>query len=191
MDDPISRFQERFDEAKLKESGDATAAALATADRAARPSVRIVLLKDFSEKGFVFYTNFGSSKASDLAQNPQAALCFFWPTLAEQVRIEGTVSRVSEAEADAYFKSRPHESQVGAWASKQSRSLDSRTTLESRFDDFKKQFKKGEVPRPEFWGGYCLSPKRIEFWNAGDYRLHDRDHYIKDGDCWKHELLFP
>jgi pyridoxamine 5'-phosphate oxidase len=165
--------------------------ALATADRDARPSVRIVLLKGLDERGFVFYTNLESRKGVELEQNPMAAACFWWPQLQEQVRVEGRVELVADEEADAYFASRPRGSQLGAWASQQSRPMDSREALIGRFLELMNKHKDRDVPRPPFWSGYRLVPDRIEFWYNRDDRLHERFLYTREGDLWNETVLQP
>jgi pyridoxamine 5'-phosphate oxidase len=164
---------------------------LATADGAGRPSARVVLLRGFDEEGFVFYTNYASRKALQLEASPRAALCFYWHWLEEQVRVEGDVVRVTREESDAYFASRPRGSQIGAWASKQSQPLTSRSELEARYHELSRQFADGPVPRPEFWGGYRLFPDRIEFWKAGEFRLHDRLAFSRTADGWVESRLYP
>ena len=165
---------------------------LATADANGSPSVRMVLLKSFDERGFVFYTNRSSRKGEELAANPRAGLCLYWPTIGEQVRIEGAVEQTSDAESDAYFASRPRESQLGAWASRQSRPLEKYELLHERFHDLAETYEGREVPRPRWWGGYRVIHDRIEFWKSGVHRLHRRDAYMKDFEgIWHHELLNP
>jgi pyridoxamine 5'-phosphate oxidase len=188
--DPLARFQEAFAVARAREGGDPTAVALATADARARPSVRMVLLKGVDERGFVFYTNYGSRKAHELDQNPHAALCFFWRELEQQVRAEGAIERVTAAESDAYFASRARGSQIGAWASKQSEALTSRDELLERVREIEARFP-GEVPRPPFWGGFRLVPERVEFWQGQASRLHDRDVYEREGAGWRVFHLYP
>jgi pyridoxamine 5'-phosphate oxidase len=165
---------------------------LATATRDGIPSVRAVLLKDADERGFVFYTNFESRKAAELFANPHAALCFHWKSLSRQVRIEGTTSLVSDAEADAYFASRPRDSQIGAWASDQSRPLTERGTLERRFAELSRRYAdQPVVPRPAYWSGFRVTPERIEFWQERPFRLHDRVLFSRDAGRWRKERLFP
>ena len=188
--DPITRFQQLFARAGASEP-DATAFALATADASGAPSVRMVLLKAVNAAGFVFFTNYESRKARELAANPRAALCFYWPTLGVQVRVEGVVERVTAAESDAYFATRPRESQLAAWASRQSRPLASPDALREGFERTGARFAGQPVPRPPVWGGYRVHPQRIEFWHSGEHRLHDRILYTRAGEGWRIERLFP
>ncbi|MCM8730588.1 pyridoxamine 5'-phosphate oxidase [Hephaestia sp. GCM10023244] len=190
-DDPFVLFDAWLAEAQANEPNDPNAMALATADAAGQPAVRMVLLKGHDARGFVFYTNQQGRKACDLAQNPQAALLFHWKSLRRQIRIEGPVSIVSDAEADAYFATRGRDSQLGAWASDQSRPLDSRATFEARFADVKARFAGGAVPRPPHWSGYRVRPTRIEFWQDRAHRLHERRLFTRDGDGWTEGLLYP
>lgn len=190
-DDPFQLFDAWFAEARASEPNDPNAMALATADARGYPSVRIVLLKGHDARGFVFYTNYASRKADDLAAVPRAALLFHWKSLRRQVRIEGDIARVSEAESDEYFATRPRDSQLGAWASDQSRPLDARETFEARFEAARARYEGGEVPRPPHWGGYRLVPERIEFWTDRQYRLHERRLFQRGPDGWHEGLLYP
>lgn len=187
----LQRFAEVYARAKDCGLREPTAMTLATATRAGSPSLRVVLLKGFDADGFVFYTNHESRKGSQLRENPRAALGFHWPPLDEQVTIEGDVSRVKDAEADAYWATRPRQSQIGAWASLQSRGLDSRQILESRFAQFQAKFGSGPIPRPPHWSGFRVNPDRIEFWKSGEYRLHARTVYQRSGRSWSRTLAYP
>ncbi len=189
--EPFTRFAELYELAKEAQPKDPNGVTLATVDDKGRPSARVVLLKGFDERGFVFFTNYQGRKGRELDAQKVAALCFYWPALDRQVRIEGTVDHVSAAESDAYFATRARESQLGAWASLQSQPLDARTTLEQRLAEFTKKFEGGTVPRPPHWGGYRLAPERIEFWHAHPSRLHDRTLYEKQGNGWATLSLFP
>jgi pyridoxamine 5'-phosphate oxidase len=190
-DDPIALFDAWYDEAKDAEINDPDAMALATASPDGRPSVRMVLLKGYGPEGFTFYTNADSQKGEELAANPRASLLFHWKSLRRQVRIEGRVSGVTPAEADAYFATRGRDSQIGAWASDQSRPLDSRATFEARCDEVRARFEGREVPRPERWIGYRLDPARIEFWNDRPHRLHERRLFVRTSEGWTEGLLYP
>lgn len=191
-DDPLTLFDAWFAEAQASEPNDPEAMALATADAAGQPAVRMVLLKGHDARGFVFYTNEHSNKGSDLAANPQAALLFHWKSLRRQVRIEGAVSRVDATEADAYFASRGRDSRLGAWASEQSRPLDDRAHFMARFEEVKARFDGGDVPRPPHWGGFRVEPRCIEFWSDGEHRLHKRRLFTARGDGgWDEGLLYP
>ncbi|KYF82645.1 pyridoxine/pyridoxamine 5'-phosphate oxidase [Sorangium cellulosum] len=189
--DPFVLARELLEQRQTTEPTDATAMTLATADASGRPSARMVLLKGIDDRGFVFFTNHGSRKAAELAANPFAALCIHWAKAAEQIRVEGRVERVTEAESDAYFATRPRGSQIGAWASRQSAPLPSRERLIERVREIEDRFEGGPVPRPEFWGGYRVVPERIEFWRGQESRLHDRVVYHRDGDGWRVERLYP
>ncbi|MEG8023581.1 pyridoxamine 5'-phosphate oxidase [Sphingomonas aurantiaca] len=190
-EDPIALFDAWYAEARETEINDSNAVALATADADGRPSVRMVLLKGHGPDGFVIYTNRESRKAGDLAVNRHAALLFHWKSLRRQVRIEGSVSMVSDAESDAYFASRGRDSQLGAWASDQSRPLDSRETFENRFAEMQARFEGGDVPRPPHWGGYRIAPDRIELWQDRAHRLHERRLFTRETGTWTEGLLFP
>lgn len=191
MTDPFALFDAWFAEARAGEVNDPEAMALATADDEGRPAVRMVLLKGHSPDGFVFYTNEQSAKGGQLAQNPRAALLFHWKALRRQVRIEGAVERVPDAKADAYFASRGRDSQLGAWASDQSRALDQRETFERRFDEMAKRYAGGDVPRPPHWRGYRVIPDRIEFWTDRPHRLHERRLFTLSDRSWTEGLLYP
>ena len=188
--DPIERYLAAVERAR-QQGVDTVPAALATADPSGLPSVRIVLLRGVDQRGFVFFTNYESRKARDLTANPNAALCQHWPTLEEQIRIEGTVERVTPEESDTYFAGRPRESQIGAWASQQSQPLESRAVLEGRIREFETKFASGSVPRPPFWGGFRIIPRTIEFWYGRAGRLHERLLFTKDGNGWTSGWLFP
>jgi len=190
-DDPIARFAGEYERAGAREEFEASRCALATADERGRPTVRFVLLKGFDERGFVFFTNFESAKARDLAANPHAEIAFHWHTIGVQVRIQGPVTRVSDAEANAYFASRDRGSQLGAWASHQSAELDRPESLEAAMRETAKRFEGVPVERPPFWGGYRIAPKAIEFWQNRDDRLHDRWLYERDGNGWRVVRLCP
>ena len=189
--DPIAFFQEWFADARDREKSDPTAMSLATADPQGRPAVRMVLLKHADERGFVFYTNLESPKAADLRYNPRAALCFHWPVLERQVRIDGRVGPVSDAEADAYFATRPRLSQLGAWASRQTQPIAGRFVLEQTVAAAALRFPLGAVPRPPYWSGYRVTPEVIEFWHQRPFRHHDRQRFTREGEGWRHEWLFP
>ena len=189
--DPLQLFDGWFAEAQSSEPNDANAMALATAGADGQPHVRMVLLKGHDRQGFVFYTNEESAKANDLARNPRAALLFHWKSLRRQVRIEGSVEPVSDAESDAYFATRSRDSQLGAWASDQSRPLDRRETFENRFEDAKRRFDGMDVPRPPHWGGYRVVPERIEFWTDRPHRLHERRLFTRQDSGWSEGLLYP
>jgi pyridoxamine 5'-phosphate oxidase len=191
-DDPFALFDLWYAEARSSEPNDSNAMALATVDAAGQPSVRMVLLKGHGPQGFVFYTNRESRKAQELGEGSKAALLFHWKSLRRQIRIEGPVSRVTDAESDAYFASRSRDSQLGAWASEQSRPLADRATFEARFEEMRARFEGGNVPRPPHWGGYRVTPQRIEFWLDREHRLHERRVFARTGeDGWEEGLLFP
>jgi pyridoxamine 5'-phosphate oxidase len=190
--DPLSLFHTWMADAEKHEPSDPNAMALATADARGRPSVRMVLLKGVDEHGFVFYTNLESRKGQELAANPFAALCIHWKSLKRQIRAEGAIHPVSDDEADAYFASRARTSQIGAWASIQSRPLAGRFELEKRVAEFTARFGLGAVPRPPHWSGFRLVPDRIEFWADRPFRLHERFDFIPaEGGAWTKEHLFP
>ena len=191
MTDPFTLFDAWFAEAKASEPNDPDAMALATADADGRPSSRMVLLKGHGPDGFVFYTNREGRKAADLAANPQAGLLFHWKSLRRQIRIEGRVRLATDAESDAYFASRGRDSQLGAWASDQSRPLDARETFEARVEAMRGRFEGGDVPRPPHWGGYRVVPDAIEFWQDRAHRLHERRLFTRSDDGWREGLLFP
>jgi pyridoxamine 5'-phosphate oxidase len=189
--DPFQLFDEWFAEARANESNEPDAMTLATVGADAQPSARMVLLKAHGPEGFVFYTHEDSAKGEDLAENPRAALLFHWKSLCRQIRIEGSVNRVSDAEADAYFATRSRDAQIGAWASDQSRPLDSRATFDARYEQVKQRFEGQEVPRPGGWIGYRVVPNRIEFWTAREHRLHERRLFTRENGGWSEGLLYP
>lgn len=191
MTDPLSLFDEWIADARASEPNDPEAMALATARSDGQPHVRMVLLKGHGADGFVFYTNEQSAKGDQLRENQRAALLFHWKSLRRQVRIEGAVERVSGEVADSYFATRTRESQLGAWASDQSRPLDRRETFESRFDEMKRRFEGSDVPRPPHWGGYRVVPDRIEFWTDRPHRLHERRLFTRQEGGWSEGLLYP
>ncbi len=192
-DDPFALIAAWMAEAEASEPNDPDAMALATVGADGMPSVRMVLLKGFDASGFVFFTNLESRKGEQLKANPKAALCLYWKSLRRSVRVEGTVTSVSEAEADSYFATRARSSRIGAWASRQSRPLTGRFELERRVAEYTAKFVLGEVPRPSFWSGLRVAPLRIEFWKAGAFRLHDRLVFRRDRvtEGWAIERLFP
>jgi len=189
--DPHALFEAWSAEARNGEPNDANAMALATADAQGRPSVRMVLLKGHDARGFVFYTNLESRKAGELIANPNAALLFHWKSLRRQIRVEGRVEPVTEAEGDAYFATRHRDSQLGAWASDQSRPLADRATFEARYDAMRTRFADAEVPRPPHWSGFRVVPDRIEFWHDRAHRLHERRLFTRTDSGWAEGLLYP
>ena len=191
VDEPVVVFNEWLKEANASEPNNPNACALATADNLGKPAVRMVLLKDIDERGFVFYTNSESRKGRELLENPRASLCFHWKSLDRQVRVDGYVEKVIETEANAYFDSRTRESQIGAWASRQSQELKSKFDLERRIDQFTVKFEMKKVPRPEFWEGYRVVHKKVEFWAEKKFRLHDRYVYSRTNAGWKITKLYP
>jgi pyridoxamine 5'-phosphate oxidase len=190
-DDPIAIFEAWMAEAADSEANDPNAVCLATATPEGLPSARMVLLKGVDARGFVFYTNIESRKGGELAANPNAALCFHWKSLARSVRVEGAVEAVSDAEADAYYASRARTSRLGAWASKQSRPLESRFALEKAVAEYGLKYAIGEIPRPPFWSGFRVLPRRIELWRDMPFRLHERRVFHRDGEGWRIETLYP
>lgn len=192
MTTPFSQFSQWLDAAKAhKDIAEPTAMALATVSNDGQPSVRMVLLKSHDEHGFVFYTNLQSHKGRDLAANPKAALCFYWMPMMRQVRIEGAVEAVNDADADAYFASRPRDSQLGAWASVQSQPLPYTGALMASVAEYGAKFLGRAVPRPPHWSGFRLVPQSIEFWQQGNFRLHDRMLYVRENQGWKILNLYP
>lgn len=190
--DPFALFGRWYEEAQACKAIQVhSAMALGTVDENGAPAVRMVLLKQWDARGFVFYTNLGSPKARQLTLHPQAALCFYWMPLEKQIRIEGSVAPVTEADADAYFNSRDRQSRIGAWASKQSQPLTRRFELEKRVAHYAARFGLGDIPRPEWWSGFRLNPQRFEFWIQQPYRLHDRVSYLRSGNTWERSRLYP
>ena len=192
LNDPIELFKLWMIEAEKNEINDPNALSLATTSDKNEPSVRMVLLKGLSSKGFVFYTNLNSPKSNDLKNNPKAAMCFHWKSLQRQVRISGTITSVEDKEADLYFNSRPYESRIGAWASDQSKVMNKREEFLKKIDQFKKKYKdKENLPRPKHWSGWSLNPSGIEFWLGDQYRIHERLKYNKVSENWKRKILYP
>jgi pyridoxamine 5'-phosphate oxidase len=192
--DPIERFRSVYELAHKVDRAilpDPSAMALATVEQGGQPSVRIVLLKAYDEQGFVFYTNYEGRKGRQLLAHPKAALCFYWAAIDIQVRIEGTVTKVADAEADAYFATRGRLSQIGAWASRQSEALENPNALDDRVRKYEEQFAGKEIPRPGFWSGFRVRPERIEFWKAKPNRLHERHLYTRAGSGWKIQTIYP
>ena len=192
LDNPVELFKKWFSEAKKTEINDPNAVAIATADGNNQPTVRMVLLKGLSEKGFVFYTNFESKKGDDLKLNKKASMCFHWKSLRRQVRINGSVEKVSNKEADDYFKSRPYKNKIGAWASSQSKTLGKREDFLKKISEFETKYpSENTVPRPSHWSGWRLVPYEVEFWLDGEGRIHERLDYFKKNEIWKKKLLYP
>ncbi len=192
LDDPLELFKIWMNEAEKKEINDPNALSLATTNNKKEPSVRIVLLKAFNQKGFVFYTNLNSPKSNDLKTNSKAEMCFHWKSLQRQIRIYGSVIQVSDDEADNYFNSRPYESRIGAWASDQSNVLNKRDDFLKKIEELKKKYDdKNNVPRPKNWSGWCLQPLSFEFWLGDKYRIHERLKYNKILNKWKKNILYP
>lgn len=189
--DPIDQIIEWLADAEKKEPSDPASMSVATVGADGRPSLRMVLLRGIDERGLVFYTNLASRKAMEIETNPWAALCIHWKSTEQQVRVEGRVELVSDEEADAYFAARDRESQIGAWASKQSQTLDGRLKLERRVAKYALKFGVSQVPRPDFWSGYRVVPDRIEFWEKRPFRLHERTFYARDGGLWTSSRLYP
>ena len=187
---PITEFLNAIERAASRQI-DTAPVALATVDASGQPSVRMVLLRGVDDRGFVFHTNYNSRKARELAANAKAALCIHWHALEEQIRVEGRVERLSDEESDAYFATRPRGSQLGAWASNQSAPLASRETLEEEYRETERRYEGKAVPRPPFWGGFRVVPDRIEFWFGRPDRLHDRLLYVREGNDWRIERLYP
>ena len=192
LDDPFKLFEKWFDEAKKKEINDPNALALGTASKTGVPSVRMVLLKGFDENGFSFYTNLNSQKGNELKDNPNATMCFHWKSLLRQIRIVGTLKLVDDKTADDYYNSRAYESRISAWASTQSKKMETRDLLFKKINEYKKKYPDDKnVPRPPHWSGWRIHPKEIEFWVDGEFRIHERLNYVlKDGN-WVKEILYP
>ncbi len=192
LDNPIDLFKKWYTKAKDSEINDPNALALATSDKLNQPNVRMVLLKDFSNKGFVFYTNFESRKGNELKDNQKASMCFHWKSLRRQVRVIGKVEKVSDKEADDYFYSRPYKNRIGAWASSQSRILDKRENFLKKIKEFEKKYpNENNVPRPPYWSGWRVLPREIEFWVDAEGRIHERLNYRNKNGKWIKELLYP
>ena len=188
---PFKQFEKWMHEAIESQLSEANAMTLATADKNGKPTLRVVLLREYSEKGFSFYSNYTSKKGTDIAQNPYAALNFFWIELQRQIRIEGVIEKLSTKESDDYFNSRPHESKIGAWVSEQSQAIKNRNVLDEKFEALSKKYLNNDVPRPPYWGGYLLKPTSVEFWQGRPSRLHDRIQYTISNNNWLIERLAP
>ena len=188
---PIDLFKKWFSKAQETEINDPNAVAIATSDNNNQPSVRMVLLKGLSDKGFVFYTNFNSKKSNDLKLNKKASMCFHWKSLRRQVRVSGSVEKVADSEADDYYNSRPYKNKIGAWASSQSETLKNRQEFLEKVKNFENKYPSNNVPRPPYWSGWRLIPAQIEFWLDGEGRIHERLNYVQRNNEWKKELLYP
>ncbi len=191
-DDPFIVFKQWMSEAEKNEVNDPNAAALATVNESNQPDVRMILLKKYNNNGFIFFTNLNSKKGTDLKQIPKASMCFHWKSLLRQVRITGTVSLISEKEADEYFYTRPYLSKIGAWSSNQSKPMKMRDEFLKKIEEFKNKYSdQNNIPRPKHWSGFLLSPTRIEFWKDIEGRLHQRLEYLKVSNSWKKQILYP
>ena len=191
-DNPFVLFKHWMSEAEKKEINDPNAVALATVNETNQPDVRMVLLKEFNDNGFVFFTNLNSKKGSDLKKNPKASMCFHWKSLLRQVRISGDISLISNNDADEYFNSRPYLSKIGAWSSNQSKPMGKRDSFLNKIEEYKNKFSdQNNVPRPKHWSGFLLSPNKMEFWKDVEGRLHQRLEYLKDTNFWKKQILYP
>jgi len=191
-DDPLVVFKEWMSEAEKNEINDPNAVALATVNESNQPDVRMVLLKEYNKNGFIFFTNLNSKKGTDLKKTPKASMCFHWKSLLRQVRISGDISLISDDEADKYFYSRPYLSKIGAWSSSQSKPMETRDALLNKIDEYKNKFKdQNNVPRPDHWSGFLLSPNKIEFWKDVEGRLHQRLEYSKVSNSWERQILYP
>ena len=191
-DDPFVVFKHWMLEAEKNEINDPNAVALATVNESNQPDVRMVLLKEFDSNGFIFFTNLNSKKGTDLTKVPKASMCFHWKSILRQVRISGTISLISDTEADKYFNSRPYLSKIGAWSSNQSSPMENRDAFLKKIEEYKNKFKdQNNIPRPKHWSGYLLSPNRIEFWKDVEGRLHQRLEYLKVSNSWKKQILYP
>jgi pyridoxamine 5'-phosphate oxidase len=192
LKDPLELFKMWMSEAEKNEINDPNALSLATSNKNNEPSVRMVLLKGLSKKGFVFYSNLNSPKSHDLKNNPRAAMCFHWKSLQRQIRVFGSITQVSDEEANLYFHSRPYESRIGAWASDQSKTMRKRKEFLKKIEEFKKKYKdEKNLPRPKHWSGWSLNPSSIEFWVGDQFRIHERLKYIKVSNNWRKEILYP
>ena len=191
-EDPFIVFKKWMSEAEKNEINDPNAVALATVNESNQPDVRMVLLKEFNNNGFVFFTNLNSKKGTDLKKVPKASMCFHWKSLLRQVRVSGDISLISKNDADMYFNSRPYLSKIGAWSSNQSKPMETRDAFLNKIEEYKNKFvDQNKVPRPEHWSGFILSPNRIEFWKDVEGRLHQRLEYLKESDTWKRQILYP